>query len=167
MGPVQHDPLISSLMVPKASWSDTGHKHQYKPAADSWTMDPDMAFGSNLGPDNILPLGGNAGNSGQDSSGSSLAPRHHKGLRLQPQPWASIEPLVAIGDSDANLNLSVYPDPGILTALGGNRSHTRTNPDPGLNRVTDPDTALRSSPGWQICMPLLWHGPQTPTRLWS
>lgn len=59
------------LWIPEVTWAtDVSTDPSY-----SWTVDSDMALSSNLGPANILALGGSTGHSDGDGSGSGMDPQ--------------------------------------------------------------------------------------------
>lgn len=83
-------------------------------------MDPDLALRNNLGLDVTVALGGSAGLPDQQSSGSSLLSFQH-GLRLQPRPWASAQPLVVTETT------AIHTDPscGKITEPEGSQQQPR------------------------------------------
>lgn len=107
---------------PVAPGGNTGHRHQHRPSY-SWSTDPDMAFGSSSDQGDVLAPGGNTGHTDQGGSGGSVAPRQHQGFRLLSQPRASVQPLVAIQDSDFSTDRSCgrtmnRPGRGLWQQLG-------------------------------------------------
>lgn len=86
----------------------------------SRTMDPDLALRSSLGLDVTVALGGSAGLPDQQSSGGSLLSFQH-GLRLQPRPWASAQPLVVTETT------AIHTDPscGKITEPEGSQQQPR------------------------------------------
>lgn len=114
-------------------------------------MDPDLALRSSLGLDVTVALGGSAGLPDQQSSGSSLLSFQH-GLRLQPRPWASAQPLVVTETT------AIHTDPscGKITEPEGSQQQPR--PD-----VTVP---AGSSAGHQP-QPVLAFAPSVPVPPFS
>lgn len=96
-------------------------------------MDPDLALRSSLGLDVTVALGGSAGLPDQQSSGGSLLSFQH-GLRLQPRPWASAQPLVVTETTAIHTDPScgkitepegsqLQPRPDVTVTAGSSAGH--------------------------------------------
>ena len=58
-------------------------------------MDPDIALGSSLGPDNTMAPCGSAGHPNHFVPNGSMTLRPQQGHRFWPRHWTSMRPLVA------------------------------------------------------------------------
>lgn len=142
-----------------------------------------MALGSSLGPANILALvGGNSHSNVILADTTKVVAGYHQGLRWQPQPWASVLPLVAVQDLDFRTDPQSWTpalsytaaesvchhcpqwqyDPetlawpltlGVYTAFHGSRSIGHQH-RPGCSGATDIGMALSCTSGPEVTMSL-------------
>lgn len=93
----------------------------------SWTMDPEMAFGSSSGSDVTVTPCGSTDYSDRRDPGGGMGLGHQDDHRWQPRSWASLWSSMVTWDVDVNT-------------------------DSGCSRTTGPDMVLGSHPGLDITL---------------